>query len=187
MGAVTVELRDASGHLVTTNRSVVTLSLASGPGTGMIVARARLVNGVARFSNISETKASFYSFEADEGGLSPALSNVFNVSPGAPTRLHVVDLAASNGGYYQGDVEVLDRYGNRVAENGTTLSFMPDSASKRLGIGLSGSGMGNLTPVFDEGVTPVFLFANKTGTGSGLFVSSERGVRPARSGRLVIS
>jgi hypothetical protein len=73
---VTVDVEDASGNIVATDDSTVTLSV--GPGTtgalgGTLTATA--VNGVATFSNVILEEGGTYTLKATDGSLTPAVSN----------------------------------------------------------------------------------------------------------------
>lgn len=91
--AVKVELRDASGHLVSTATSAVTLSLAPGSGSAVLAGTttAQAAAGVATFSNLSVAVAGTgYKLSATSTGLTGATSAAFDVSVGPPARLSFV-------------------------------------------------------------------------------------------------
>ena len=79
--AVSVYLEDASGHIVSTDESLVTIALANGATanapTGTLSVNA--VNGIATFSNIVFTSTGTAALTATDGTLTPATSNNFPV------------------------------------------------------------------------------------------------------------
>jgi hypothetical protein len=87
--AVTVDVEDNFGYVVSNDSSVVTLSIASGSGTLAGTVSAAAVNGVATFSNLSLPTMGGYTLQATDASLIPAVSPLFTVanrvtvSPGA--------------------------------------------------------------------------------------------------------
>ena len=87
---ITVDVDDASGNLVVTDDSSVTLSIGNNPSGGTLLGTrtAAAVNGVATFSGLSiETAGNGYTLIASDGGLATATSAAFNiaVNPAQPT------------------------------------------------------------------------------------------------------
>lgn len=82
--AVTVQVQDASGNVVTTDSSTVSIAISSGGvlsgGSTLSVAA---VNGVATFSNLVPTKSGSYTLSATDGSLTAATSSNFTVNPAA--------------------------------------------------------------------------------------------------------
>ncbi len=81
--AVRVEVRDASGALVTTATDAVTLSIGTNPGTGTLsgTQTVNAVGGVATFSGLSIDKAGIgYTLAAASGSLASATSAAFDVA-----------------------------------------------------------------------------------------------------------
>jgi hypothetical protein len=85
---ITVNVNDASGNIVATDNSLVTLSIGSGPAGGTIsgVTTVNAVNGVATFTNLSISPIGNYSLRATDGNLSAAVSSNFVVF-GDPANL----------------------------------------------------------------------------------------------------
>jgi hypothetical protein len=88
---VTVEVRDQFGQRLTTSSASVTLALVSGTGlTGTLTQAA--TQGLATFSNLSITSVQTgLQLQATATGLTPATSNTFAITAGAPpggTRVH---------------------------------------------------------------------------------------------------
>jgi hypothetical protein len=87
--AVTVEVLDQYGNIVTSNNSKVTLSM------GTHVAKATLsgtltmaaAGGVSTFSNLSLNKPGTYTLKAADGKLTAAVSKSFRINVGAPAKL----------------------------------------------------------------------------------------------------
>ena len=80
--AIQVEVRDASGALVTTATDAVTLSIGTNPGTGTLsgTQTVNAVGGVATFSSLSIDKAGIgYTLAAASGLLTGATSAAFDV------------------------------------------------------------------------------------------------------------
>jgi hypothetical protein len=85
--AVSVAVEDAAGNLVTTDKSTVTLALATGPGTLGGTTTATVSNSLATFGNLLIQKAGTYTLSATDGSLSNATSASFTISPGAASQL----------------------------------------------------------------------------------------------------
>ena len=95
--AVTVDVEDANGHVVTSNNSDVTLSIVS-PATDSGVLSGTLteqaVNGVATFSNLSISSAGIYTLQAtDTEGAADAgdLAELHHDGSAAGIRLYSQD------------------------------------------------------------------------------------------------
>ena len=79
--AVTVEVEDAYGNVVTSNSSTVTLKLSSGTfASGSSTATATVSSGVATFSGLVIDTAGSYTLKATDGSLTSATSNSFTIS-----------------------------------------------------------------------------------------------------------
>ena len=77
--AVTVVVEDSNGNPVTSAVNAVTVSLTTGSGlSGTLTATPR--NGVATFSNLSESTAGTYTLSATSTGLTSATSSSFTIS-----------------------------------------------------------------------------------------------------------
>src|SRR5439155_1588025 len=92
--AVTVQILDANGNLVTSDNSdQISLALGANPGGGTLSGTTAVtVNaGVATFGNLSINKTGVgYTLVASSGTLTGAASAAFNVMPGTPTHLGFV-------------------------------------------------------------------------------------------------
>ena len=88
--AITVTVKDASGNTVTTSTAAITLGIMSNPGGGTLsgTTTVNAVNGVATFSGLSINKiGNSYTLIATSGSLTQVISNVFNITAGAATKL----------------------------------------------------------------------------------------------------
>jgi hypothetical protein len=87
--AVTVNVEDAFGNVVTTDNSTVTLMLNGGTfAGGSTTATATASNGVVTFSNlVINTAGSGYTLTASDGALTPATSSSFTISAAAASQL----------------------------------------------------------------------------------------------------
>ena len=84
--ALTVDVENALGQIVTTDSSNVTLSFGSNPSGGRLLGTLTVaaVNGVATFSGLSiDTAGNGYTLVASDGGLSTATSAAFNITANA--------------------------------------------------------------------------------------------------------
>jgi uncharacterized repeat protein (TIGR03803 family) len=80
--AVTVEVEDQFGNVVTTDSSNVTVALATAPVGGALGGPLTVaaVSGVATFSELWINQSGTYSLDATDGTLTPATSNSFTVT-----------------------------------------------------------------------------------------------------------
>jgi trimeric autotransporter adhesin len=82
--AVTVAVQDSNGNTITSATNPVTLALSSGAGlTGTLTATPQ--NGVATFSNLSESTAGSYTLAASSPNLTSATSSSFTISAPSTT------------------------------------------------------------------------------------------------------
>lgn len=83
---LTVLVEDKTGHVVTSDGSLVSLKLAGTAG-GVLkgTAAVQAANGVATFSGLSLTKAGTYTLAATDGALRPAKSRSFKIEPDSST------------------------------------------------------------------------------------------------------
>lgn len=130
--AVTVDVEDSNGNVVTTDHSKVTLTVASGPGTFKKVT-ATAKNGVATFSKLKLTVAGAYTLGAADGSLAPATSNTFNIIAAPATKLVFTQIPA-NGDPSAGPATVIvqaeDKFGNVDTTNTASVALITASAPK---------------------------------------------------------
>ena len=90
--AVTVEVLDAFGNLVTFDTSNVTMAIGTNPGGGALSGTATIaaIGGIATFSTLSINKTGLgYTLAATDAGLGVGNSAPFNITPAAPDHLAV--------------------------------------------------------------------------------------------------
>jgi len=88
--AVTVNVEDASGNVVTNSTASVALAIGTNSGGGTLsgTTTVNAVNGVATFSGLSINKTgNGYTLAANSTGLTAATSNTFNITSGTATQL----------------------------------------------------------------------------------------------------
>ncbi len=79
--AIKVSVEDASGNVVTSDDSTVTILVGSGPGTLSGSLTVTVSGGAATFSNVVVSNAGSYSLKAIDGSLTSATSSSFTVAP----------------------------------------------------------------------------------------------------------
>src|SRR5439155_1604000 len=88
--AVTVQVQDAGGNLVTTSTASITVAIGTNPGSGTLSGTTTVTasGGVATFSNLSINKTGTgYTLSATSSGLTSATSGAFNITAGTATQL----------------------------------------------------------------------------------------------------
>src|SRR5207249_4223630 len=186
--AVTVQVQDAGGNVVTGSTASVTVAIGTNPSSGTLSGTATVsaVNGVATLSNLSIDKAGTgYTLTASSTGLTGATSTAFNITVGAATKLafgtQPSNTAAGTSISPAVTVQVQDAGGNLVTTS---------TASITVAIGTNpGSGtLSGTTTVTASGGVATFsnLSINKTGTGYTLSATSS-GLTSATSGAFNIT
>src|SRR5581483_379844 len=123
--AVTVEVLDAHGFLVTADGNSVTMSVVAGPGAfdPGTVATATFNNGIATFDSlIFDVPGSTYQLKAvDNGDGLNVLSGIFSIAAGAQRLVFTTEPANIPRGGELGTIGVTeeDGSGNTVSDNGT--------------------------------------------------------------------
>ncbi len=155
--AVTAFVMDKFGNLATTNNSLVTITVASGPTTTFDTSSTLGVavsGGISTFNNLILDTAGSYRLKASDGAVTTATSSSFSVSAAAATQLvfikqpstavhgHVIAAAP--------EVAVEDQYGNIV----TT-----DNSSQ---VVISGSNLSGTSTTTVTVVNGVATFSNLT-------------------------
>ncbi len=126
LSSVTVKLVDASGNIITSDNSNISLSIAGAGGAtlgGTVTVAAQ--NGIATFSNMSITKAGTYALVATRGTLSSdANSSKFTISALAASKLMFGALPnVAAGSASSTRVYVTDAYGNVITGNSSTVKL----------------------------------------------------------------
>src|SRR5438132_1064278 len=186
--AVTVQVQDAGGNVVTGSTASVTVAIGTNPSSGTLSGTATVsaVSGVATLSNLSIDKAGTgYTLTASSTGLTGATSTAFNITVGAATKLafgtQPSNTAAAASISPAVTLQVQDAGGNLVTTS---------TASITVAIGTNpGSGtLSGTTTVTASGGVATFsnLSINKTGTGYTLSATSS-GLTSATSGAFNIT
>ena len=133
--AVTVDVEDTYGNLVTTDTSSVTLSVQSGSGSLNGTLTKTATGGIATFSNLSINTADTYTLSANDGSLTGATSSSFTISPASAAKVVFIQQPTSTtaGSTISPavTVDVEDTYGNLVTADtsGVTLSVQSGSGT----------------------------------------------------------
>lgn len=136
--AFTVAIQNQSGQVVTTDNSIVTLTIASGPGnfTTTSTVSVRAVNGIAKFTNLVLNTAGTYHFRVSDGSYTGATSGNLTVTPAQAAKV-IFQSAPSNGTLNQAlasvSVAVVDSFGNVVTTNSSTVTIAVASGPSSLG------------------------------------------------------
>ena len=165
---VKVSIEDASGNVVGSDTSAVTLALSGGTA-GATLGGTKTVNavaGVATFSTLTVNKAgSGYVLNASDGSLTAAASNGFAITAGAASNITFGTQPATNSNV--GAVttiplvaHVQDAAGNPVSGQSVTLSLNANPGASTLSVG------GNPVSTDASGnATFASVSLNKIGTG----------------------
>ena len=133
--AVTVDVLDAQGRLLSSNNSNVTLQLV-GNGTLNGTLTVAAVNGVATFSDLSINQAGSYDLDASDSTFADAISNSFNINPTTANKLVYIQqptTAVAGGTIYPPvAVAVEDKFGNIETNDGSTVTIALASGSGTL-------------------------------------------------------
>ncbi|MGE5168292.1 MAG: hypothetical protein ACM3KT_06715, partial [Deltaproteobacteria bacterium] len=172
--AVTVQVQDASGNVVTSSTASITLAIGTNPGSSTLggTATANAVNGVATFSNLSLNKVGTgYTLTAASTGLTGATSSTFNITAGTASKLvfgqQPTNTAAGASITPAVTVQVQDANGNVVTGStaSITLAIGTNPGSSTLG-GTATTNAVNGVATFSN------LSLNKVGTGYTLTAAS---------------
>jgi len=131
-----VAAEDINGNVVTGSRELVFLTITSGTGSSPPIlfggTTATSVNGIVNFKELSIDKAGSYTLTATSSGLTSAVSDPFDITPGAGVYLSfstpIVGASAGAAFMTQPVVTFLDIYGN-TANSSTaevSLSLIPN-------------------------------------------------------------
>ena len=142
--AITVELRDASNNLVTSETSNVTVAFGTDPSAGSATLGGTLtvaaVGGVATFNDLTvDIAQTGYTLNFTSGVLTDATSSNFNITPNVKSQLvfktEPTDVDMNSSLAPSIEVEIQDAYGNITSDTDSiTLSFNNDpSGSATLG------------------------------------------------------
>ena len=162
--AISVEVEDQFGNVVTTDSSDITLAITQGPSGAALngTTTEAAVSGVATFANLSINTAGTYELTASDGSLTSVVSNQFIVTLGVLSQLgfKVEPTTIAAGGVISPALQVVleDNGGNPVVgytEN-VTLSIASGSGTLK----------GTLTQITSGGVA---TFSNISIDSAGTF------------------
>ena len=127
--AVAVGVEDKFGNVVTSDSSIVTLTLSSGSfDGGSSTATATAVNGVATFPSLKIDTPGNYTISATDGALTPSgASNSFTISPAAASKVVFGQQPTNSTAGVAVDpavtVKVVDAFGNLVTGDSSTVTL----------------------------------------------------------------
>jgi len=186
LGTVTVDVEDASGNVVATDTSRVTIAVATGPGgfTFFSTTRVSAVAGVATFNNLTLDTSGTYTLKVTDGTLTPATSGNIVVGAGTASQLAYQQTPAT-GTAGQAlspsvTVDVEDAFGNVVTTDTSTVTVAVNS-------GPGGFTAGSTTSV--AAVRGVATFSNLVLDTAGTYRlrATDGSLNRATSGNIVIS
>jgi predicted outer membrane repeat protein len=139
--AITVDIDDAFGNVITGNTSSVKLALGSVPAHATMAGTTteKANHGAAAFTNIVLNIAGNYTLKATDGSLTAATSGVFAVNPGAATVMayvkEPVPVTAGNPISPAVVVELKDKFGNIATNNSSNLTLAIKTGPKNATVG----------------------------------------------------
>jgi hypothetical protein len=124
---MTVQLIDAFGNLATTDKSTVTLKVATGPGGAKLFGKFAVaaVNGVATFSGLTLQTAGAYTLAATSGKLAGDTSSTFSVSASIAAKMTFASVpgTVTAGSGFGFQVKLFDAYGNPALGDSSTVTL----------------------------------------------------------------
>lgn len=141
-----VRVQDALGNNITTDKSVVTASIVSGPATGFSPKTTHVINavaGVADFNKLILTRAGNYILRFTDGTLAAATTVTVTVAPAAAAKVVIIRQPSSTGTAgqilaNQPLVMIQDKFGNCVSSS-TSPVVLSISSPKKGGAFTSGA------------------------------------------------
>jgi uncharacterized delta-60 repeat protein len=118
--AVTVDVRDAGGHIVTSNGSTVSLAISNGPAGGVLGGTSAVAaqGGIATFSDLTLSQPGTYTLTATDGSLSSAVST-FTVA--VPRKTGLLDPTFGTGGVASHNVGFTATSGLAIQPDGKSV------------------------------------------------------------------
>lgn len=174
---VSVDVEDAFGNRVTSSTASVTVAIQDNPNSGVLSGTATVaaVAGLATFATLSINKSGTgYTLTASASGLAAALSNDFNIIPGAAARVSFfvepTNTAAGATITPGVQVEILDGFGNRVAAatNTVTIGFAANPGPGTLSGTLSRAAVAGVATFGDLNINKVASGYTLRASASGL-------------------
>jgi hypothetical protein len=180
--ALSLQVEDQFGNVVTSDSSSVTLAVNTGPGSAGGTTTVQDGNGLVIFSNLSLNKVGSYTLAASDPGLTGATSGSFSVTPGASSQLVFMQQPTNikAGGTIGPAVTVAveDQFGNLVTSDASSVAVsVVNGASSVLN--------GTLTESAANGIA---TFADLTSTTAGTYMldASDGALAAAQSGNFVV-
>jgi len=131
--AVTVQVQDLGGNVVTTDSSNVTIAInGGGVLSGASTTTVAASSGVASFSNLVPTKSGTFTLTGTDGSLAGATSSSFTVSAASASKLVIAGLGTQTAGGSQNlTITAQDSFGNTATTytGGHSLTFSGANAS----------------------------------------------------------
>jgi hypothetical protein len=196
---------DTNGNVVAGARELVVLTVTGSPGSKPPTlyggTKVTLENGVVNFQSLSIDKAGSYTLTATSQGLTPAVSDPFEITPSAGAKIsfsiRIVGGPAGAAFATQPVVTVVDLYGNLATGSTAEVSLSlinSDSLAASLGSQATLSGVTKAKAV-NGVVTFKGLWIDKAGrytlmattSGMAAVVSGYFDITPAAAARLVFS
>jgi hypothetical protein len=184
LAPIVVNVQDSNGHVVTTDNSSVTLSIAAPANGGALsgTTTVQAVNGVATFTGLSITPAGSYSLLASDGNLATATSNSFNIitNPASKLAFSQQPAAAAVGAVLSAiSVQVLDPSNTLVGTDTSNVTLTIAS-------GPNGGTLGGTTTV--TAVNGVATFSNLTFSAEGTYTltATDASLTHATSSNIVV-
>ena len=161
--AIKVGVEDASGDVVTTDTSTVTLTLEGGPEVGSGSKSA--VSGVATFSTIALDDPGTYTVVASDGSLTGATSTSFTIS--VPGWIDTANMNVISGWAFDPTDPANPANVEIVITGGPTQTFSADQTRSDLQsvVGSTNHGFTYSTPVLSAGTHTAYIYvveANST-------------------------
>ena len=136
-----VSVVDANGDVVTTDRSLVTIRVASGPGdfTAESTLTVAAVNGIATFNNLIINTSGSYTVSISDGSLTTATSTAITINPAAASQVLIQQAPTSGTAGVALNPSILvavqDKFGNFIQTPAVvTLSLSGSFGSGRSSI-----------------------------------------------------
>jgi uncharacterized repeat protein (TIGR03803 family) len=135
--AITVDVEDQYGNVVTSDSSSVTLAVNSGPGSIGGTDTVSASNGVATFSAVVFDTVGSYTITASDGSYTTATSNSFTISAASANKLaYSVEPSNVTAGVADSPsivLDVEDQYGNIVTANSSNVTLTINSGPGSIG------------------------------------------------------
>ncbi|HXJ43286.1 MAG TPA: Ig-like domain-containing protein [Bryobacteraceae bacterium] len=188
--AITAEILDTTGTLISNSSASVVLAFGTNAGSGTLsgTLTKSAVNGVATFNNISIDKSGTgYTLTASSTGLSTATSNTFNITGGTASKLAFTTVPGTGtaGTAFSVTVQSQDANGNPASPTSNTTITL----SKATGAGTLSGTLTGIIPTSGNSVTiPTAVYSKAdTMTLTATATAGQTGLTAVTSGNIVFS